>query len=143
MDNWWDIDFVVYGKPKTLKRHRNWSKNGISGTYDPSKDDKVDFLSIAHKNKPEKPYDQPLLVKYTFYFPRPKSHYKTGKLSHVLKPDAPKYYSNTPDSDNIEKFINDSLNSVFWKDDKLIASWIGDKLYDEIPRIHIQVKRIS
>lgn len=138
----WDIEFEVPGKPQALKRHRSFQKGEFRGTYDPSKGDKADFLVKAMENKPIVPFDEPLFVKLTFLFPRPKAHFRTGKNAHILKDNAPTYHTSTPDADNLTKFVCDSLNKVFWRDDSIISETSVSKLYDAVPRIKIQVFRL-
>ena len=66
-----------------------------------------------------------------FIFPRPKSHYRTGKFSHILKEDAPSLHICTPDLDNLIKFSLDALNKVFYKDDSLVVEVNALKRYIE------------
>ena len=123
------IRFFVPGNPKALKRHRNFQRGKFRGTYDPSKGDKSDFLALAEKNKPEAPLDGPLQVYMDFRFARPKKHFYTGKRAHILRDDAPMWHTNTPDADNLLKFVCDALNGIFWKDDKTICWAIPRKMY--------------
>ena len=77
--------------------------------YDPSsKDKKQIWLQIA-AHKPKRPYVGDISLKLTFYMPRPKSHYRTGKRSHVLKAKAPVFHSVRPDIDNLIKMIADII----------------------------------
>ena len=131
--------FKIPGNPKALKRHRTFRKGDFTGSYDPSKGDKADFLALASKYAPEKPYDCPLHVKMTFCFNRPKAHYRTGKNSHLLKDNAPHYHIKKPDLDNLEKFVADSLNGIFWKDDSIICSVSKEKIYGDSPYIEIAI----
>ena len=64
-----------------------------------------------------------------FYFNRPKSHYRTGKYSYLLKDDAPKYHTKTPDIDNLAKFVADSFNKHFYVDDSQIIELKAEKHY--------------
>lgn len=139
----WDIEFDVPGKPQALKRHRTFQKGKFKGTYDPSEGDKSDFLVKAMENKPLVPFDEPLFVNLTFHFPRPKSHYRTGKNSHIMKDSAPINHTGIPDADNLAKFVCDSLNGVFWRDDSIISELSVSKVYDKVPRIKIQVLRLN
>jgi Holliday junction resolvase RusA-like endonuclease len=133
------IIFKIPGNPKALKRHRTFRKGDFTGSYDPSKGDKADFLALASKHAPEQPFTGPLHLKLTFCFSRPKHHYRTGKNSHLLKDNAPHYHTKTPDLDNLEKFVADSLNGIFWKDDSIICSVSKEKIYGDSPYIEIGV----
>ena len=64
-----------------------------------------------------------------FYFNRPKSHYRTGKHSYLLKDDAPTFKTSKPDIDNLAKFVADSLQPNFYKDDSQIIELKAEKHY--------------
>ena len=137
------IDFTVYGKPQALKRHRTVKMGKFMRQYDPSSSDKQDFLAKCMENKPDKPIDEPLQLILHFYFTRPKSHYRTGKNSHIEKDNAPMWHSSRPDCDNLAKFVCDALNGVYWRDDSLISSLIVKKLYSDKPRTRVVVEQIK
>jgi len=130
------IQFEVLGEPKALKRHRM----GRGFNYDPSKNDKSDFLWQVKKNAPPTPLDQPLHLKLTFSFPRPKSHYGTGKNSNVLKVNAPIYHTARPDIDNLIKFVLDALNTIYWRDDSCVSVNESIKVYtDGTPKTEVEI----
>jgi len=133
------IKFEIPGNPQALKRHRTFRKGNFTGTYDPSKGDKTDFLAKAMAMKPEVPFDEPLSVTLTFVFGRPKSHFRTGKFSHFLKDNAPYWHTKTPDADNLAKFICDALNGSFWKDDSRICKLKVTKMYGEFACTKIRI----
>ena len=134
------IYFIVPGNPVALKRHRSFTRGKMHGTYDPSKGDKGDFLAKAMANRPDKPLDEPLRVRLDFYFQRPKSHYRTGKFSDQKKDSAPYWHTKTPDADNLAKFVCDSLNGVFWRDDSIVCDLTVTKAYSKVPRTDITIE---
>ena len=73
----------------------------------------------------------PIKCILNFYCKRPKSHYKTGKFSNILKETAPKYNINNKDLDNMVKFVLDALNDKLYVDDSLIFEITCRKLYSE------------
>ena len=135
------ITFTIPGNPNALKRHRHFRRGNFTQTYDPSKGDKADFLSIAMNNRPKKPFNCPLYVLFEFQFQRPQSHYRTGKYADQLKPNAPTWHTKTPDTDNLIKFVCDSLNGIFWKDDSCICQIRAVKFYSNTPSTVIQIRR--
>jgi Holliday junction resolvase RusA-like endonuclease len=137
-----EISFSIPGTPKALKRHRHSFKNNVHRNYDPSADDKRTFLDLAFEHKPEKPLDCPISIDVVFYFDRPKSHFGTGKNKDVLKQNAPTWHTTTPDIDNLSKFIFDSFNGVFWRDDSLICQEISQKLYSDNPSTLITINTL-
>lgn len=114
-------------EPVSLKRHRH---RMTGGTYDPSKKDKDDFIKMIDDMPTEK-MTNPIKCNLYFYCKRPKSHYKTGKNSHLLKDTAPKYNTNNKDLDNMVKFILDALNDKLYIDDCQIVEINCKKMYSE------------
>ena len=66
-----------------------------------------------------------------FIFPRPKSHYRTGKNSHLLKDDAPYLHSVKPDLSKLIRSTEDALSGVAFADDARIAHCFAIKRYAE------------
>ena len=64
-----------------------------------------------------------------FYFNRPKSHFRTGKYTYLLRDDAPTQHTKKPDIDNLVKFVADSFNTHFYKDDSQIVELKAEKYY--------------
>lgn len=137
------IKLSILGEPKAQKRHRHVRMGNFVRQYDPSASDKGDFLSIVQYNAPKEPFAVPLAIAIRFYFTRPKSHFKTGKNSHVMKDTAPLWHTSKPDVDNMAKFLMDSLNKIYWKDDSYIADCWIIKQYDDKPRTEIEITLIK
>lgn len=85
----------------------------------------------------------PVQVKVTFAFTRPKSHYRTGRNAHVLRDDAPFWHTAPNDTDKLQRALGDALTGVVWKDDKQIALWVADKIYDDRAYAHIIITDLS
>ena len=133
------IQFQIPGPPKHQQRHRSSSRGKFIHQYDPSAKDKKSFLLQAKQYAPKSPHNGAVYLTVWFCMKRPKSHYGTGKNQAKLKDSAPLWHTNTPDVDNCIKFVMDSLNKVFWKDDSQVSSIIAQKRYDENPRTVIQI----
>ena len=130
------VDFTIQGKPKPLQRHRA-TRRGIM--YDPSKKDKADFLTECLEFAPKKPLEGALWISLRFNMPRPKSHYRTGKNSHLLKNNAPKMHIKKPDCDNLVKFVCDALDRKFYIDDSQITRIQAVKMYSDTPSTEITI----
>ena len=128
--------FKIKGNPRAQKRHRH-TRKGF--TYDPSVNDKRDFLALIHSNAPKTPLKGAISLNVKFCMPYPKKWFRTGKFSSELKPNAPVIYTNTPDIDNMLKFIMDSGNHVIWHDDKQIWKVSIEKVYSLEPYTEIEV----
>ena len=112
------IKFTVPGKPCTLRRHRT----GRGKVYDPSAKDKQIFLIGCIMHKPREPFDFPLHVYLQFHF---------------------EDHRHEPDVDNCIKFVFDTLNLVFWKDDKCIHRVTAVKCFNGNPRTEVVIRDIN
>ncbi|MFA5195572.1 MAG: RusA family crossover junction endodeoxyribonuclease [Bacteroidales bacterium] len=130
---------VVLGEPTPQARHRHFRRGELTGSYDPSKKGKNTFASILHDDAPKELLDCPMLLELNFYMARPKGHYGTGKNSGKLKDSAPEWHTGRPDLDNLQKFVQDALNGVYYRDDATICQVIARKLYSEKPRTEITI----
>lgn len=130
------FEYTVNFEPVSLKRHRHRLKGG---TYDPSKKEKDEFIKIIGL-LPEEKMTKPIRCILHFYCKRPKTHYKSGKNSHILKDTSPKYNTNNKDLDNMVKFVLDALNDKLYTDDSLIFEINCSKLYSNNNDGYIYVK---
>ena len=132
-------EIIIKGNPISLKRHRHsrW------GTYDPSKKDKKEFREKTMKVYEGKTYTQAIRVGLSFGMKRPKSHYRSGKYSHLLKHNAPEFHTKTPDVDNLAKSVLDALQGEggCWIDDSIITSLWLEKHYTDKPCTEIFIQR--
>ena len=87
--------------------------------------------------------DGPIHLSCTFYFPRPKSHYRTGKNAGRLKDTAPHYHANKPDLDKLIRAIGDSLSGVVFRDDSEVVAMRPIKYWGEPARVEITVERLA
>ena len=77
----------------------------------------------------QEPLTGPLELAVTFYFPRPKSHYGTGKNADRLKPTAPTWCATKPDTDKLIRAIGDAITGIVCRDDSQIVRVTAWKLY--------------
>lgn len=75
----------------------------------------------------------PVLLHIDFHNERPKSHYRTGKFSHILKDSAPlKWKQTMPDLSKLIRSTEDGITtSGLWKDDNLVASLQVNDLWSD------------
>jgi len=73
----------------------------------------------------------PVTVSMLFKFKRPRSHYRTGKYSNLLKASAPQEHIVTPDATNLCKLYEDIFNGIVWKDDSQVNKLVAEKIYSE------------
>ena len=84
-------------------------------------------VAIVTGSTVDKPIEGPVDLSLAFFFPRPKSHYGTGKNSNVLKASAPKHHAQKPDIDNVIKSTLDAMNGVLYGDDKQVIRVQAEK----------------
>ena len=70
-------------------------------------------------------------VGFVFRFARPKSHYRTGRFSSLLRDAAPQLHTCKPDLDNLIKAAVDALGdfdggaALVWADDSQVDRYVG------------------
>lgn len=115
------LTFEIPGQPIAKQRHRTSGKR----TYNPQSEIER-AVQWEIKKQLQAGYElikTPLILAIDAYFPRPASHYGTGKNVDKLKPSAPKYHTNKPDHDNIIKFYMDCMNKLVFEDDTQIVAF--------------------
>ena len=127
---------VIETRPKSKARPR-MSKSGHVYTPKETKEYEKLISDAWMEQNPYPPFSNPVSVTMAFCFKRPKTHYDRHG---VLKPDAPTRYTNTPDLDNVEKAVLDSLNGLAYTDDKLVWRKLTSKHWaaDNLIRVFIQ-----
>ncbi len=136
-EKWRDLFNVrVYGIPKAQPRARAFAMK-IGGKFSARMYDAG--TAEAWKSDIARAFEEfqlvpipsgPVRATITFIFPRPKSHYRTGKHAGFLKPDMPTFHSGKPDRDNCEKAVLDCLTRLgFWGDDGQVCAGEVVKVY--------------
>jgi len=94
-------------------------------------------------------YDGPLLegplrVAFTFYRPRPKGHYGTGRNAEKLKPSAPRFPITRPDVLKLARAVEDALTGLLWRDDAQIVDERLIKRFaeDGRPLLFVEVEQL-
>lgn len=125
-----EFSFRVFGDPKGQPRARAFRRGNHTGVYDPGT---ADAWKFAVREAARETWNRdlggetfgkvPIYVGITFFFRRPKSHWRKCKqLGETLKSDAPKWHTSKPDRDNCEKAILDALTTLgIWEDDSQVC----------------------
>lgn len=73
-----------------------------------------DVVAAAAKAAVEQDWHPPreIRVVAVFTFRRPQHHYRTGKFSHELRPNAPVWHTNKPDLDKLARSTLDALTTA-------------------------------
>ena len=128
------INETIIGKPKAQPRVKAFSRGGKAGVYTPSTADEwrrtVKAGLARHTGKK---LTGAFEVEIDFFIDRPRSHYRQGKYSHILKADVPKFHTKKPDADNLVKLILDVLSKIeYWDDDSSVVSLRVTKQYSDV-----------
>ena len=88
----------------------------------------------------------PVSVTLSFFFTRPKNHYRSGKNEHMRKPSAPIFHTGKPDLDKLVRAVLDGMTGVVFVDDSQVSSITAGKawnaLRNEEPRAVVTVSRL-
>lgn len=80
------------------------------------------------------PRSTPVYMDVTFIFPRPASHYGTGRNAGVLKPNAPRWKTTAPDLSKLVRATEDAITDAgLWADDALVVMGRTYKIYGDQP----------
>ena len=129
------IKFLIRTRPKPQQRHRSRGRF----QYDPSSKDKKDFLLQAQQYAPKKPISRMIDMELTFCYKRPRTHFISKNKKLILKEDAPFYKGSRSDLDNLVKFVADSLQGVFYKDDSQIVSLSANKVWGAEDYVYVKI----
>lgn len=145
------VELFVFGIPKPQPRPRAFARQMgsrfVARVYDDSSAEawKGAVASAVRDHRPVSPFEGPIELGLTFYLPRPKAHYRTGKHAAELRPGAPRWHANKPDADNLAKSTVDALTILgFWRDDGQIAALTISKIWanpGEDSGMHLLVRR--
>lgn len=127
------LAFRVFGNPVAQPRPRATIRRRHAGVYNPRTADAWKLLvrNAASQKWNRQIFDGPVHVKLYVFMPRPKSHANSKCL---LKPSAPRWHTNKPDTDNLEKAILDALTDLgLWHDDSQVCDVSKSKIYGEHP----------
>lgn len=111
-----------------------------------------DIKYTAYEYYKDQPISVPVKIKLEFIFPRPKSHFGSGKNSNKLKTNAPKFLTSSQTGD-IDKLCRSTLDGLSAKaggsviaDDSLVVCLFAQKRYakgEELPGAEISVTPLS
>jgi crossover junction endodeoxyribonuclease RusA len=88
------------------------------------------------------PFTGPLLLVATFRFPRPKTHYRTGRNAGQLKLTAPELCATRPDLDKLLRALGDAVSGIVCHDDAQICEVDVVKVYGQ-PGLHAAISELE
>lgn len=141
------IEFTVLGHPKTAGSkksfpfHKKTGGLGVRVTDDNTKT-KVwqhEVKAAASEVFKADILREPIEVTMTFVVPRPKSHFRSGKNSSLLRDGMPIAPPTRPDVLKLARAVEDALTGIIWHDDAQIVSEVLNKRYGEPARCEVVV----
>jgi len=158
------ITLVIYGKPAPQGSKRHIGKGVMVESSKAVKPWREDVRSAAAKLincdcpdqcgglLPGYPIDGPVVVRMVFTSTRPRTHYRTGKNSHLLRGSAPARPSTAPDLSKLIRSTEDALTAAgLWRDDARVVEyeraakvWAGeDPEALDAPGVRITIRPIT
>lgn len=133
------IEFTVIGvaAPQGSKTRTRWGLREDNPNTRPWRATVAAEAAHAWQGRPL--CGDPVQVVATFVFPRPRSHYGTGRNAGTLKRSAPLWHKTKPDGDKLARAIGDALTGTILRDDSQIAQWTIRKVYGDPARAHIEI----
>ncbi len=129
------ICFDVPGLPQSqgsLRAFVRGNKAILTSTNTKLRAWRADVRTIAADHCPE-PTRGAVTIGLGFDFPRPASHYGTGKNAEILRRNAPVRHMQTPDLDKCLRASLDALSGIVYHDDKQVVQTIALKRWSLAP----------
>ena len=119
------IKFTVFGVPAQMGSKKAFVRGTRAILTDDNSVKRKQWANAvateaATRMRGQKLMDGPVTVCVEFFFPRPKSHYGSGKNSQVLKASAPSLHSQSPDLDKLIRCLGDAMTGIVYQDDRQI-----------------------
>lgn len=136
--------FTVPGEPTGKGRARTVRNGGITRTFTPEKTVLYEnLIKVEFQNQCRGvffPKGTPVRMEVKAYLKIPDS---ASKKKHDLMASGEIRPLKKPDSSNILKTVEDSLNSVAYHDDVQIVETVIDRFYSDTPRVEVLIKELT
>lgn len=144
------IEIEVIGMPQTAGSKRAYTYKRKDGTFGARVDEdckrsktwRSQIVDAVRTQYTGPLLRGPLRVSMTFYRPRPKGHFGSGRNADKLKPNAPEHPTTKPDLTKYLRCAEDALKGVLWSDDSIVVRQENAKEYGEPARAVITVEEI-
>lgn len=119
------VAFTVHGRPTTQGSKRLVGKVMLESSTR-NNDWRAQVSLFAQQAMTTSPTSKFVNLAAVFCFPRPVSHYGTGKNSDKLKPNAPAY-PRQMDLDKLVRSVGDAMTGIVYLDDVQVVSLDGTR----------------
>jgi Holliday junction resolvase RusA-like endonuclease len=137
------IKFSVPGEPRGKGRPRIARAGRFARMYPDERTEAYEsFIRLAFRLAAPDfiPLTGPVALSLIAYCGVPKSASKRKRAAMLARELRP---TRKPDLSNVQKAVEDGLNSVCFRDDALIVSVMAEKRYSDRPRLEIEIREIS
>jgi len=136
------IIYEVLGIPTAKGRARSVQRGKFIAHVTPDKTRMAEnsFLAQSLQHKPPTPLIGALKLSIAFIMQIPESKSKKWKEAAMTGSELP---TKKPDIDNLAKLVLDSLNGVFWLDDKNVVELLCSKRYGAIPMTVVTIETVD
>lgn len=129
--------FRIIGNPEAKQSFR-FTKKGLR--YKPkefaAKENDIKLQIKSQMPKGFKMIQSGVAIFYRFIFSYPQVIPKKKRAIERL------FRNKKPDSDNLQKMVNDAIKGLVIRDDSQIVKWTGEKIYADEPCVEIEVIEI-
>jgi Holliday junction resolvase RusA-like endonuclease len=135
-----EITFDVHGLPIAQGSKNQFGGESNAKALRPWRND----IAVAAFDKMSgyPPWSGPVALRAVFVFPRPKTHYRTGKHAGEVKDNAPGWKPSAPDLDKLVRALGDAITGVVIRDDAQIVDIRAIKKWGETPGVTVHLHEV-
>ena len=129
------IEFRVFGLPAPQGSKRHVGRGIMVESSKKVRPWRNDVIAASQLSYKQEPLTCPVAIELSFYFPRPKNHFRTGKFAGMLKENAPLWTTSNSGGD-LDKLCRATLDGLSHKsggmiliDDSICARLTAEKRY--------------
>ena len=113
------VEFRVFGLPAPQGSKRHVGRGIMVESSKKVRPWRNDVIAASQLSYKQEPLTGPVAIELSFYFPRPKSHFRSGKFAGMLKENAPLWTTSNADGD-LDKLCRATLDGLSHKSGGII-----------------------
>jgi crossover junction endodeoxyribonuclease RusA len=136
--------FFVPGIPAPQGSKRHVGRGVLVESSKQLKPWRLDVTATARQAWADRAPLEHAAIDMEFVFPRPKSHYRTGKRASELRDDAPRHHTVKPDIDKLARAVLDALTwAAVLRDDSRVHTLTVGKRYGQDTGVTVTIEDIA
>jgi crossover junction endodeoxyribonuclease RusA len=134
------VEFHVHGLPIAQGSKNQFGGESNAKALRPWRND----ISVAAFDQMSgyPPWVGPVALRAVFVFPRPRSHYGSGRNAGKVKDSAPGWKISAPDLDKLVRALGDALSGVVIRDDAQLVDISVTKIYGQNPGVTVHLNEV-